>query len=423
MLTREHNERLCLVEGDAPAGKLFRSIWLPALPSVQLGAAGDPPVRLRLLGEDLIAFRTGSGEAGIVDAFCAHRRAPLFFGKTEEGGLRCAYHGWVFDRDGQCLEIPSDATGRICANVQIRAYRVREKAGIVWVYMGADTPPALPAFPWIDMPPSRLRVSVWLQESNWFQGAEGEIDSSHVSMLHADTKSNATGGAHQKWTFLDPSPKLFIEPTEIGFMSVARRLADDQYYWRVTQWMAPMFSLIPSATIPIGGRAWVPIDDHNTYTWDFTYDPQRDITADYIDNFAGRGLFFPPEGERRVHRLHNGSVVDTWIPRRRWNNDYLIDREAQRDHSMTGILGVNDQDRAVQEGMGPLVDRSRERLVASDVAVATARHRLLDMLRSDEHVRAFRAAVADGTAFRRGPIDRVSDQAELRDFLMAEDLV
>ena len=204
-------------------------------------------------------------------------------------------------------------------------------------------------------------------------------------------------------------------------MSVARRLAEDRYYWRVTQWMAPMFSLIPSATIPIGGRAWVPIDDHNTYTWDFTYDPNGAISADYIA-FAGRGLFFPPEAERRVHKLHNGALVDTWVPRRRWDNDYLIDREAQRDHSMTGILGVNDQDRAVQEGMGALVDRSRERLVASDVAVATARRRLLDILRSDENLQDFRNAVADGRAFRRGPIDRVSDQPELPAFLAAEGL-
>jgi phenylpropionate dioxygenase-like ring-hydroxylating dioxygenase large terminal subunit len=422
MLSRENNERMCLVEGDTPAGRMFRAIWLPAIPSAQLGEAGGPPVRLRLLGEDLLAFRDGQGQPGIIDAFCAHRRAPLFFGKTEDAGLRCAYHGWLFDRAGQCLEIPSDATGRLCGNVQLRAYPVQEKAGIVWIYMGSGTPPALPAFPWIDMPPSRLRVSVWLQESNWFQGAEGEIDSSHVSILHLDTKSNATGGAHQKWTFLDPSPKLFIEPTEIGFMAVARRLAEDRYYWRATQWMAPMFSLIPSATIPIGGRAWVPIDDHNTYTWDFTYDPVRDITPDYLD-FAGQGLFFPPEAERRVHRLHNGAVVDTWIPRRRWDNDYLIDRAAQRDHSMTGIHGVNDQDRAVQEGMGALVDRSRERLVASDVAVATARRKLLDILRSDENLQSFRDAVADGRAFRRGPIDRVNDHAELPEFLAAENLV
>ena len=422
MLSRENNERLCLVEGDAPAGRMFRSIWLPALPSVQLPGPSCPPVRIRLLGEDLLAFRDGRGDTGVIDAFCAHRRAPLFFGKTEEYGLRCAYHGWVFDRHGQCVEIPSDATGRICSGVQLRAYRTREKAGIVWIYMGRDEPPALPAFPWIDMPPSRVRVTVWLQESNWFQGAEGEIDSSHVSILHMDTKHNPTDGTHQKWTFLDPSPKLFLEPTKIGFMSVARRRAEDRFYWRVTQWMAPMFSLIPSASVPIGGRAWVPIDNHNTYTWDFTYEPHGDISADYL-NYFGKGLLFPPEGELRRHRLHNGSMVDTWVPRRRQDNDYLIDRDAQREYSATGILGVNDQDRAVQEGMGALVDRSREHLVASDVAVATARRRLLDILRSDETLQDFRTAIADGSAFRRGPVDRVSDRQELRDFLADENLV
>ncbi|MBS0561901.1 MAG: 3-chlorobenzoate-3,4-dioxygenase, partial [Proteobacteria bacterium] len=199
------------------------------------------------------------------------------------------------------------------------------------------------------------------------------------------------------------------------------RQAEDQYYWRVTQWMAPMFSMIPSAYIPIGGRAWVPIDDYNTYTWDFTYEPDGEITEEYLA-FANTGGAFPPEYEQKPHRLPNGSVIDTWVPRRRWTNDYLIDRAAQQETSTTGIMGVNDQDRAVQEGMGRLVDRSRERLVASDAAIATARRRLLDILRTDETLEAFRQSIADGMAFRKAPIDRVCPIAELRDFMAAEQI-
>ena len=184
MLTQENNRILCSVGAGTPVGELFRSLWLPAVPSSQLPAPNGPPVRLKLLGEELVAFRDGAGQIGIVQANCAHRLAPLFFGKVENAGIRCSYHGWLFDRGGQCLEIPSDPNGTVCRNIKLKAYATQEKADVVWVYMGTGTPPALPKFPWIDLPKSQRIASVWLQETNWFQGVEGEIDSSHVSILH-----------------------------------------------------------------------------------------------------------------------------------------------------------------------------------------------------------------------------------------------
>lgn len=419
MLSKENNQLLCSVGPGTPAGEMFRSIWLPALLASQLPRPGCSPVRLKLLGEELVAFRAGNGEVGIVQARCAHRLAPLYYGKVENEGIRCAYHGWLFDGQGRCLEIPSEGgASPVCKNVGLRAYQVREKADIVWVYMGAGEPPALPKFPWIELPAEQRLASVWLQETNWLQGAEGEIDSSHVSILHKSKNQAKVGTVvHREWTFKDPKPKLYAKETAIGFNSVARRRAQDQYYWRITQWMAPMFSLIPSAVWPIGGRAWVPIDDENTYTWDFSYQLHGPLPEDFLDTVR-RGLLFPPEATYQTYRLNDGSLIQTWIPKRTWRNDYLIDREQQSEpYETSGIFGVNDQDRAMQEGMGRIVDRSAEKLVASDLTVITARRRLLDIVKSPEGLAKFRALVADGTAYAQHPVDTVEPIEELDDLL------
>ena len=416
MLSRENNELLCRVGSGTPGNAMFRSLWLPALPVAQLEAAGPAPIRLRLLGEDLIAFRDGQGRVGIVQSTCAHRNAPLFYGKAESAGLRCSYHGWLYDTSGQCREIPSDATGAICAKMKLRAYRVAEKAGIVWVYMGSDEPPALPHFPWIDLPASQRLATVWLQQTNWFQGVEGEIDSSHVSILHKTVRSANVTRTHRPYTYADPTPLLSTHDTPIGFMSVARRKAEEQFYWRVTQWMAPMFSFIPSAAWPTSGRAWVPVDDDNTYCWDFSYSVDGALPAEFMESVE-RGVGFPPEYSYGSALLNTGSTIDTWLPRRNRGNDYLVDRDLQRRFEATGIFGVNDQDRALQEGMGRIVDRSREMLVAADLAIVTARRKLLEMLRDADALARFKTVIRDGTAYAVHPVDRVAPVADVATFL------
>lgn len=416
MLSQEKNRLLCAVGPETPGGKLFRSMWLPALLSSQLSQNCGAPVRLKLLGEELVAFRDGHGQVGIVHSRCAHRGAPLFFGRVEEGGIRCAYHGWIYDRQGQCFDMPSESNKSLCRNVKIKAYPVVEKAGIVWIHMGGEASSELPKFPWIDLPEDQRLASVWLQETNWFQGVEGEVDSSHVSTLHRSTTSVSSDRVHRRYTSLDPNPKFFIKDTDIGFMSVARRRADDQFYWRITQWMAPMFTLIPSAAWPIGGRAWVPIDDENTYSWDFNYSLDGPLSDDF-HAFVEKGLSFPPETEYRPYQLNTGTIIDTWVPKRRRDNDYLVDRELQRTFSTTGIHGVNDQDRAMQEGMGRVVDRSAEMLVSGDVAVVTVRRRILDLLQSPDALQEFQARIADGTAFAVHPVDAVSPADGLDEFL------
>lgn len=420
MLTKEKNDLLCRVGPGTAGNRLFRTIWLPALPSAQLPATDPVPTRLRLLGEDLIAFRDGAGRPAIVQSRCVHRGAPLFFGKIETQGLRCPYHGWVFDVQGQCVEIPSIPDPRVARNMQIQAYPVVEKAGVIWVYMGDGATPELPNFPWIDLPASQRSATVWLQETNWVQGMEGEIDTAHIAILHK-TKKRATR-AHRSYTFTDLAPQLSTQDTKIGLLSIARRNAAEQFYWRVTQWMAPMFSFVPSADWPIGGRAWVPIDDENTYTWNFAYSSQGDLPPEYLA-VEEAGLSFPPQREYRSVELNTGSIIDTWLPLRQKSNDYLVNRALQREFETTGILGINDQDRAIQDYMGRVADRSVEKLVATDRVIVQARAKLLAMLESEASLEAFREVIQDGTAYAMEPVDMVSPTGDVRTFLSENGLI
>jgi len=416
MLTKENNDRLCRVGEGTPGSALFRSMWLPALLSSQLPEGSRTPVRLRLLGEDLIAFRNAKGEVGITSAYCLHRGAPLFFGKVEDDGIRCAYHGWKYGTDGQCVEMPSESNNKLCKNMMIKAYQSKEAADIIWIYMGEDEAPELPKFTWVNLRPEQRSASVWLQETNWFQGAEGEIDSSHVSTLHKSEERLSNDLIHRSWSYKDPNPKLNITETDIGFMSIARRKAGEQYYWRATQWMAPMFSIIPSAAWPIGGRAWVPIDDENTYCWDFSYTFDEQLPQSFIKSVE-EGRAFPPKCEYEPYQLNTGSIIDTWVPVRNRRNDYLVDRELQQGVSTTGIFGVNDQDRAMQENMGRIVDRTKEKLVSGDLSIVTARRKVLDILADEESLQSFKELIKDGTVFSMEPIDDVNDASEVSEFL------
>jgi nitrite reductase/ring-hydroxylating ferredoxin subunit len=408
-------------------GALFRSVWLPALPVSQLDAAPNTPVRIKLLGEELVAFRNGKGEVGIVQANCAHRLAPLFYGKVEQEGIRCSYHGWLYGNDGQCLEMKNEGNPAVCRKVRIRAYRAVEKADIVWVYMGDDEAPALPRFPWMDLPKSQRNATVWVQESNWLQGVEGELDSSHVSILHTNPATLATSPVHRSYSAIDLMPKLYARNTPIGILACARRNADGQFYWRIAQFMAPTFSSVPSAEFPVGGRAFIPMDDFNCYTWDFNYFIKGDLPEAFRD-YAGKGLAFPPDNQLQAYRLNTGTIVDTFVPVRTAANNYLINRDGHSLASPSGIHGLNDQDRAMQEGMtaiagshGRIVDRSREVLVAADIAIVRARRRLLDIIQDDATLAQFKQTIKDGTAFSLMPLDIVTDQGDVDAFAQQYD--
>ncbi|MFB9127535.1 3-chlorobenzoate-3,4-dioxygenase [Paraburkholderia dipogonis] len=423
MSTESKLDVLSHVGQGTKMGALFRSVWLPAILSSQLPAPKCAPVRLKLLGEELVAFRNGAGEVGIVQANCAHRLAPLFYGRVEDKGIRCSYHGWLYNEEGQCLQMQNEADASICSKVKIKAYKAVERADIVWVYMGADDPPEFPKFPWIDLPKAQRNATVWIQESNWLQGIEGELDSSHVSILHTNPETMATSPVHRPYSAVDLTPKLYAKDTPVGVLAVARRNAGNEYYWRVAQFMVPSFSSIPAADFPVGGRAFIPIDDYNTYTWDFNYYLKGALPEDFLD-YVGKGLAFPPQSEYRPYRLNTGTIVDTFVPVRTAANNYLINRQGASHSSPSGIHGLNDQDRAMQEGMlatpesdGRIVDRDKEFLVAADIAIVRSRRRLMRIVESEESLNKFRELIRDGSAYGVVPLDVLSDADELDDFL------
>jgi len=377
MLSREDNEILTRVGPGTPMGAFMRRFWLPGLLEEELGGPDGDPVRFRLLGEDLVAFRDSDGRIGVLDAYCPHRRAHLYYGRNEECGLRCVYHGWKFDVDGNCVDMPAEPPETDFKHkVRTTAYPTETRGGVVWIYMGpASMRPDLPRFEWSFLPPESCAATKRLQQCNWAQAVEGGIDSSHVSLLHSNLDDAGTGNFNRprdRYNTLDRRPVFSVAETDYGLLIGARRNAEaDSYYWRITQCLMPFYTMIPPAmdgadshTVPYGGHAWVPIDDENTWTWSFGAQPHRPFTPEERELTAGRNGTWGP-------------IDENYRPLQNRDNDYLLDRAAQRTRSYTGIPGVPNQDAAVQESMGPITDRTKEYLGASDVAVITWRRLVL----------------------------------------------
>jgi len=372
MLTREENELLTRTGPGTPMGALLRRYWIPALLAEELTEPDCPPRRVTLLGERLVAFRDTRGEIGLLAEACAHRGASLFFGRNEEYGLRCVYHGWKYDVHGTCVDMPSEpAESTFKDRVHQAAYPCRERGGIVWAYMGPpEQMPGLPELEWALVPPSQCFASRRLQECNYLQSMEGGIDSSHISFLHrglapqADLRASSQG---HDFIRRDRHPKFQIAEVDYGLLIGARRTVDeDHYYWRITQWLMPWYTMIPPfGDNPIGGHAWVPADDESCWAWSVDWHPTRSLTAAELEHMRSGG------------GIHSALIPGTFRPQANRDNDYLLDRQAQRTESMTGILGISAQDAAVQESMGPIFDRSREHLGTSDTAIIAARRCLL----------------------------------------------
>jgi phenylpropionate dioxygenase-like ring-hydroxylating dioxygenase large terminal subunit len=386
----ENNEIMTRVGAGTPMGDALRRFWMPALLSDELERDGAP-VRLRVMGEDLVSFRDSDGKVGIIDAFCPHKRAPLFFGRNEKCGLRCVYHGWKFNVNGECLDIPNivppDNYETLVKRMNIKAYDTEEAGGVVWVYMGPkEKKPALPRMEWMELPPEHVHVSRWLQRSNWIQGMEGELDTSHISFLHASNAMDDTLSRGATYAS-DGRPLLFIRDTDYGFYYAARRDYQGQYYWRITHWMLPMWSVVPPTPgFYFGqGRGWSPIDDYTTTTFAYRYRVDRPLNEEDMKEI-NNGVSFPPLMKAASVEMPSGYLIDTYLPTANKGNDYMIDRELQRTSSFTGIFGINAQDRGLQESMPGIpgdrpgiVDRTQEHLVASDGPVIAARRRLVKM--------------------------------------------
>ena len=377
--SRDDNELLTRTDAGTPLGDLLRRFWLPALLPEELPGPDCPPVRVKLMGEQLIAFRDTAGRIGLIEEFCAHRRASLFFGRSEDCGIRCPYHGWKYDVTGQCVDLPSEPeeTG-MRSRVRLTAYPCVEHGGLIWTYMGPpELKPPLPALDWAQVPPERRYISKRLQECNYLQAMEGGIDSSHVSFLHS-TELNRDpmfkGAKGNVYNERDRMPFFEIAEWDGGLLIGARRQADnDRWYWRITPWIAPFYTLIPPrAGHPIGGHAWIPIDNEHCWSWSINYHPDRPISREQL------------AAMKAGHGIHVRYVPGTFIPLANKSNDYLIDREGQAAGlTYSGVAGIAMQDASLQESMGPIVDRARENLCSTDNGIIFARRWLLRMAKAN----------------------------------------
>jgi phenylpropionate dioxygenase-like ring-hydroxylating dioxygenase large terminal subunit len=373
MLKKEHNDLLTQTGPGTPMGQLFRRYWMPALLAEELPENDCPPVRVKLLSERLLAFRDSKGRYGLMDEFCAHRGVSLWFGRNEECGLRCPYHGWKFDVTGQCTEVPSEPEGSdYHKRIKLTGYPLIQRGGILWAYLGPpECQPPLPEWEFATVPRAHSISTKRLQECNWLQAMEGGIDSSHVSWLHrGDLNSDPLfrDNVGNRYNLGDLRPVFEVVESPGGLYIGARRNADNgNYYWRITQWVVPNFTMIPPrGDHSVHGHFWVPIDDENCWAWSYEYHPSRPLTDEEIAAVrAGQGI-------------HVKYTPGTYRPLANKDNDYLIDRAAQKaGKTYSGVEGIAMQDASLQESMGPIVDRTKENLVSTDNGVIMARFRLL----------------------------------------------
>src|SRR5262245_30361203 len=333
MISREENDALTQTGPGTLMGDLFRRYWIPALHSWELPEPDCPPVRVQLLGESLIAFRDTKGRIGLLDEFCAHRGVSLWFARNEECGLRCVYHGWKYDITGQCVDLPSEGgDGRMRKRIKLKSYPCIEQAEVIWTYMGPpELQPEPPGLEWTQVSAANRYVSKRLQESNYLQALEGGIDSSHVSFLHSGalkTDPLFVGARGNVYNERDRMPVFEVAEFDGGLLIGARRMADaGKYYWRITPWIMPAHTIIPPrGGHPLGGHAWVPIDDEHCWAWSINYHPRRALTESEVTAMnSGAGI-------------HVTYVPGTYIPAANKHNDYLIDRAAQK--SGTHYSGV-----------------------------------------------------------------------------------
>lgn len=383
MLIQQENELVTRIGPGAPMGELMRRYWVPAVLSPELPEPDCPPIRVKLLGEKLVAFRDTGGRVGLIEEFCAHRRASLFLGRNEEGGLRCVYHGWKYDADGKCLDMPNEpAESSFKDKIRLKSYPTVELGGVVWAYLGPEEKkPPLPNLEWTTLPESHRNVSKTWQECNWLQALEGGIDSSHSSFLHRALSAKSADVGIVGYRAVSTAPKNEVDLTDygLGYASI-RPLDEKRNFVRVYHFVMPFHTFFARQIGQSGevfrpeasGHIFVPIDDENTMVFNLVYsfgeEPLEDKEA--IEIRRGRG---PGTQTTDFRKLRNR------------DNDWLIDRSAQKSRTFTGIDGINTQDHAVQESMGTIVDRSLEHLGSSDLAIIRMRRFLLDSIKDSQN--------------------------------------
>ncbi len=383
MASAQDNETLTRIGPGTPMGKLMRQYWLPVCKSSEIEADGAP-LRVMLLGERLLAFRDSAGRVGVMDHRCPHRGASLFFGRNEEGGLRCVYHGWKFDVAGRCLDMPNVPPEReFSARVRAMAYPAYERAGVVWTYMGdRDPPPPPPMIEATMLPDSELRVTLTMRECNWLQAIEGDLDTGHFGFLHmgsVDPNDVDTANMHAV-SISHRAPHFNVAETEWGTMAGAYRPAEPgALYWRICHFLFPFWALFPDGTFEdnVTANAWAPMDDTHTMVFNFAWTKRTPPLRATKDGVTIPGLEF-------VHDYlpQTTGWFGRWRLAQNDENDYGIDRGKQRDLSFTGITGITLQDQYITESMGEIVDRTIEHLTPGDAMIVRTRKRLLNAARA-----------------------------------------
>lgn len=358
-------------------GKLMRQHWLPACMAEEVAEPDGTPLKVRLLGEDMVVFRDTRGRLGVLDEQCPHRRASLAFGRNEECGLRCLYHGWKFDVDGIAVDMSSEPIdARMRRRMRTRAYPAREAGGFIWVWMGdAERPGQFEQPTWAPRPDTRISIVKMHAACNWAQVLEGSIDSAHSSSLHSSNMPAASGvsgstATEDAWLrpTTDKSPRIEFQKTSFGFRYAAIRKpivdADKQDYVRTTLFVAPYTVHIPPNDQYALSQMLVPIDDENCMFYWIAWHPTKGISQDAWRRFCGAEV---------------GKDVEpvTFLKTRHAGNNYMQDRRAMKAGDFTGIYGIPAQDMAMWESMGRIANRSDDKLGSSDMAIVQFRRQML----------------------------------------------
>ncbi len=382
MLSAADNELVTRIGPGTPMGDVMRRYWIPAMLSEELQEPDGIPVRVRLVGEDLIAFRDSDGKIGLLGNHCPHRGASLFFGRNEESGLRCVYHGWKYDVSGACVDMPNEPPeSNFKHKIQHTAYPCQEKGGVIWAYLGPpEKQPPLPDYEWMRLPEGSSYISKTFEDCNYLQAIEGGVDSSHSSFLHRNLTDTGEAGGLRGYRARSTAPHLEVVLTPFGYTYASIRHIPDESvnFTRVYQFVMPFQqqragaygrSTLKRETVQ--GHLWVPIDDYTTNVYNFFYlkdgeGISRETWMDY-ERGAGRGQeeFIPGSYKLRRNR----------------ENDYWLDREVQHTVNYTGIMGTNTQDYAIQENMGPIYDRTKEHLGTADSAIIATRRLLIQAIK------------------------------------------
>jgi phthalate 4,5-dioxygenase len=385
MLSKENNELICRVGPGTPMGNLMREYWIPALPSNEFPGPDCLPKRMRLLGENLVMFRDSQGRMGALEESCPHRGASLYFGRNEEGGIRCAYHGWKFDITGKCLETPTEPVERrerFCANIKARAFPCHEVNHMVWLYMGPrETPPPFPAFEINLLPPDHVtHPRIMMEEANYLQNMEGDLDSAHLDWVHRrleESSPKPEKGIRGFWNPTGIAPALDVVPTDYGaFYSAKRILADGSEWHRVNQFIFPFHTMITIGDGSVNLRSFVPIDDEYAMLISQNGHP----TTRQAEN-QGQAEFFDEVGGY-VERTNDPRTY--FLTKANKRTDYGRDLKMQSETMFCGVPFVgNLQDRAMTELMTnekgeAIYDRTREHLSVSDAMIVTVRRQLIN---------------------------------------------